>query len=83
VFHPLEVGDLSSAVRLADFIREQYGKLDILVLPRVSFPTSRVHVKDVVSEFILNLDSLQVNNAGIVGTTTEISDPESFKQEVS
>ena len=83
LFHQLEVGDLSSAVRLADFIRKQYGKLDILVLPRVSFPTSRVHVKDVVSEFILNLDSLQVNNAGIVGTTTEISDPESFKQEVS
>ena len=54
LFHPLEVGDLSSAVRLADFIREQYGKLDILVLARVSFPTSRVHVKDVVSEFILN-----------------------------
>jgi len=55
LFHQLEVGDLSSAVRLADFIRKQYGKLDILVLPRVSFPTSRVHVKDVVSsEFILN-----------------------------
>ncbi|KAJ1280147.1 hypothetical protein BS78_04G209200 [Paspalum vaginatum] len=31
VFHQLEVGDLSSAARLADFIREQYGKLDILV----------------------------------------------------
>jgi len=54
LFHQLEVGDLSSAARLADFIREQYGKLDILVLARVSFPTSRVHVKDVVSEFILN-----------------------------
>ncbi|XP_066328082.1 salutaridine reductase-like isoform X2 [Miscanthus floridulus] len=54
LFHQLEVGDLSSAVRLADFIRKQYGKLDILV-----------------------------NNAGIVGTTTEISDPESFKQELA
>jgi (+)-neomenthol dehydrogenase len=31
VFHQLEVGDLSSAARLADFIREKYGKLDILV----------------------------------------------------
>jgi len=28
-------------------------------------------------------DSLQVNNAGIVVATAEISDPESFQQEVS
>ena len=54
VFHQLEVSDPLSAARLADFIKEKFGKLDILVLARVSFPTSRVHVKDVVSEFILN-----------------------------
>ena len=33
LFHQLEVGDLSSAARLADFIRDKFGKLDILVLP--------------------------------------------------
>jgi len=33
LFHQLEVGDLSSAAHLADFIREKFGKLDILVLP--------------------------------------------------
>ncbi|PUZ76773.1 hypothetical protein GQ55_1G317000 [Panicum hallii var. hallii] len=54
VFHQLEVGDRSSTTRLAEFIREKYGKLNILV-----------------------------NNAGIVGTTTEISDPESFQQELA
>ncbi|XP_066322185.1 salutaridine reductase-like [Miscanthus floridulus] len=31
LFHQLEVGDLSSAAHLADFIREKFGKLDILV----------------------------------------------------
>lgn len=31
VFHPLEVGDRSSAARLADFVRKKFGKLDILV----------------------------------------------------
>lgn len=31
VFHQLEVSDPSSAVRLADFIKEKFGKLDILV----------------------------------------------------
>ncbi|XP_066322183.1 salutaridine reductase-like [Miscanthus floridulus] len=31
LFHQLEVGDLSSAARLADFIRDKFGKLDILV----------------------------------------------------
>lgn len=31
VFHQLEVGDPSSAVRLADFVKEKFGKLDILV----------------------------------------------------
>jgi NAD(P)-dependent dehydrogenase (short-subunit alcohol dehydrogenase family) len=33
LFHQLEVGDLSSTTCLADFIREKFGKLDILVLP--------------------------------------------------
>ncbi|TVU14731.1 hypothetical protein EJB05_38221, partial [Eragrostis curvula] len=51
VFHQLEVGDRSSAARLAGFIRQKFGKLDILV-----------------------------NNAGIVGTVTEVSDPESFQR---
>ena len=37
LFHPLEAGDLSRAARLAEFIREQYGKLDILVLPLFLF----------------------------------------------
>jgi len=31
VFHQLEVSDPSSAARLADFIKEKFGKLDILV----------------------------------------------------
>jgi (+)-neomenthol dehydrogenase len=33
LFHQLVVGDLSSTARLADFIREKFGKLDILVMP--------------------------------------------------
>ena len=31
VFHQLEVSDPLSAARLADFIKEKFGKLDILV----------------------------------------------------
>ncbi|TVU03014.1 hypothetical protein EJB05_51478, partial [Eragrostis curvula] len=54
VFHQLEVGDRSSAARLAGFIRQKFGKLDILV-----------------------------NNAGIVGTVTEVSDPESFQRKLA
>jgi len=43
LFHQLEVGDLSSAAHLADFIREKFGKLDILVLPSFlnNFPFQR------------------------------------------
>jgi len=43
LFHQLEVGDLSSTARLADFIREKFGKLDILVLPSFlnNFPFQR------------------------------------------
>ena len=37
VFHQLEVGDRSSTTRFADFIRENYGKLDILVVPLFLF----------------------------------------------
>ncbi|KAJ1280149.1 hypothetical protein BS78_04G209400 [Paspalum vaginatum] len=59
VFHQLDVSDPSSAVRLADFIKEKFGKLDIL--------------------FVL----LQVNNAAITSTITEISDPETFRQELA
>ena len=86
VFHQLEVGDLSSAARLADFIREQYGKLDILVVPLFLFQCHyvwRMLVLNLSSLVVCWFDSLQVNNAGIVGTTAEISDPESFQQEVS
>jgi (+)-neomenthol dehydrogenase len=62
LFHQLEVGDLSSAARLADFIREKFGKLDILVPPSFhnnNFPFQRQyvttqHVKDVASELIMN-----------------------------
>jgi NAD(P)-dependent dehydrogenase (short-subunit alcohol dehydrogenase family) len=32
-FHQLDVTDPSSAARLADFVRDQYGRLDILVSP--------------------------------------------------
>jgi len=38
VFHQLEVSDPSSAVRLADFIKEKFGKLDILVWAYMGFP---------------------------------------------
>ena len=31
VFHQLDVSDPSSALRLADFVKEKFGKLDILV----------------------------------------------------
>lgn len=31
VFHQLDVGDTASVVALADFIKTQFGKLDILV----------------------------------------------------
>lgn len=31
VFHKLDVGEPSSAYSLADFIKSQFGKLDILV----------------------------------------------------
>ncbi|KAF8768811.1 hypothetical protein HU200_007374 [Digitaria exilis] len=55
VFHQLEVSDPSSTARSADFIKDMFGKLDILL----------VHV----------------NNAGIVGTTTQIGDPETFWHE--
>ncbi|CAL4886453.1 unnamed protein product [Urochloa decumbens] len=53
-FHQLDVSDPTSAVRLADFIKEKFGKLDILV-----------------------------NNAAIAGTTNEIGNPETFRQEVA
>jgi (+)-neomenthol dehydrogenase len=31
VFHQLDVADINSIASLADFIKSQYGKLDILV----------------------------------------------------
>ncbi|AQK53904.1 (+)-neomenthol dehydrogenase [Zea mays] len=52
VFHQLDVGDPSSAARLAGFIEEKFGRLDILV-----------------------------NNAAITGTTSNVDDPEAFRQE--
>ncbi|KAF8692967.1 hypothetical protein HU200_039332 [Digitaria exilis] len=57
MFHQLEVSDPSSTARSADFIKDMFGKLDILL----------VHV----------------NNAGIVGTTTQIGDPETFWHELA
>ncbi|KAL5668778.1 hypothetical protein ACJX0J_020999, partial [Zea mays] len=54
VFHQLDVGDPSSAARLAGFIEEKFGRLDILV-----------------------------NNAGITGTTSNVDDPEAFRQELA
>ncbi|CAD6243275.1 unnamed protein product [Miscanthus lutarioriparius] len=54
VYHQLEVSDPSSAARLADFIKEKFGKLDILV-----------------------------NNAGITGTTSNVGDLETFRQELA
>lgn len=40
VFHQLEVGDRSSAASLADFVRQKFGKLDILVWSFFSDPLS-------------------------------------------
>ncbi|AQK53903.1 (+)-neomenthol dehydrogenase, partial [Zea mays] len=54
VFHQLDVGDPSSAARLAGFIEEKFGRLDILV-----------------------------NNAAITGTTSNVDDPEAFRQELA
>jgi NAD(P)-dependent dehydrogenase (short-subunit alcohol dehydrogenase family) len=60
LFHQLEVGDLSSAARLADFIREKFGKLDILVLHCLHFliislsNVTTLHVKDVGSDLIMS-----------------------------
>ena len=55
VFHQLEVGNQSSTARLADFIREKYGKLDILVVPLFLFQCRHYMRKMLVSEFFLNL----------------------------
>jgi (+)-neomenthol dehydrogenase len=93
LFHQLEVGDLSSVARLADFIREKFSKLDILVLPSFlnNFPLQRHYITCEVCWFGTDHESLvvaaliifQVNNAAIAGCKIEISDPESFKLEVS
>ena len=39
VFHQLDVGDPASIASLADFIKTQFGKLDILVSFKPSFPS--------------------------------------------
>jgi enoyl-[acyl-carrier-protein] reductase (NADH) len=58
LFHQLEVGDLSSVARLADFIREKFSKLDILYCLRfliISLSNVTIlHVKYVGSELIMN-----------------------------
>ncbi|KAF8768809.1 hypothetical protein HU200_007372 [Digitaria exilis] len=48
----------------------------------VSDPSSAVHLADFIKENFGKLDIL-VNNAGIAGTITEISNPETFRQEVA
>ena len=40
MFHQLDVREPSSAARLADFVRDKFGKLDILV--RFGFPFHRL-----------------------------------------
>ncbi|XP_034203763.1 (+)-neomenthol dehydrogenase-like [Prunus dulcis] len=60
VFHQLDVVDPATVASLADFIKTQFGKLDILIVKQ--------------------LDSAQVNNAGIGGS---IVDGDAFKAAVA
>lgn len=99
LFHQLDVSDPSSAVRLADFIKEKFGKLDILVWTYscTAINICIVHTcaiyracdGDLISDFsfallvLVGFMLLQVNNAAIAGTTSEIGNPETFRQEVS
>ncbi|CAN6252508.1 unnamed protein product [Urochloa humidicola] len=58
VFHQLEVGDRSSTIRLAEFIRDKYGRLDILV--------NNAGVVGAATE-IKDPESFQQKLAGMVG----------------
>ncbi|BFG21900.1 hypothetical protein CerSpe_081740 [Prunus speciosa] len=60
VFHQLYVANPATVASLADFIKTQFGKLDILIVKQ--------------------LDSAQVNNAGIFGS---IVDVDTFKAAVA
>ncbi|CAL2241611.1 unnamed protein product [Prunus armeniaca] len=59
VFHQLDVANPASLAPLAEFIKTQFGKLDILK-----------------TNIVKQLDSAQVNNAGIGGST---ADPDAFR----
>jgi (+)-neomenthol dehydrogenase len=50
VFHQLDVREPSSAARLADFVRDKFGKLDILV--RFGFPFHRLIVGVTIKKYI-------------------------------
>ncbi|VAH53256.1 unnamed protein product [Triticum turgidum subsp. durum] len=83
VFHKLDVGEPSSAARLADFVRDRFGRLDVLVRLGFSFPVSTLSdwiLRCIVTCECLVLLPLQVNNAGVSGVRMDIGDPAALHQ---
>ncbi|KAH7565773.1 hypothetical protein JRO89_XS08G0014500 [Xanthoceras sorbifolium] len=79
VFHQLDVTDPASIASLVNFIKTQFGKLDILVLYIYIY----IHIHTYINELLVNLvgyimrkylinGNLQVNNAGILGIIIDL-----------
>ncbi|AQK53912.1 (+)-neomenthol dehydrogenase [Zea mays] len=77
VFHQLDVGDPSSAARLAGFIEEKFGRLDILIGMPWTFDLPFFVLQHMRSSII------HINNAGITGTASNVDDPEAFRLELA
>ncbi|RVW75257.1 (+)-neomenthol dehydrogenase [Vitis vinifera] len=84
VFHQLDVGDPSSISSIADFIKAQFGKLDILVRLKPSFLDDFFPFFFLCEYFLRNggpLNSWKVNNAGIGGTV--VTDPDALRSRIA
>ncbi|CAN1175350.1 (+)-neomenthol dehydrogenase [Linum perenne] len=63
IFHQLDVADSSSVSSLADFVRTQFSKLDILVL-LYSCPTSNFSCMVITDTYELAVECLKINYYG-------------------
>jgi (+)-neomenthol dehydrogenase len=60
VFHQLDVADASSVASLADFVKSQFGKLDILVTSKISECSLAYRIEFNLVKIYSNLSKLRI-----------------------